>query len=283
MDPVWRPQETLPHLREILAAYNGGKPVAQATLLKPAKGSNLLVGAKLLVREDGTRMGTLGSPRLDDEAAKSALPLMAYGKEHYLKTADGAEVFLEAYTTPPKLVLMGGGHVNKAVSSLAQSVGFRIYVIDDRPEFANPERFPMAEATIAKDYAEGLGDVPINTNTFIVVGTRGHREDDRALEAAARTPAGYVALMGSKRKVILIYEELLKRGVPLARLRQIHSPVGLDIHARTPEEIAVSIVAELIQFRLGGTGGSMKLEERRLMKIVEKVRKQQEAAVAVAS
>ena len=283
MDPVWKPQETLPYLHEILGAYRGGKPVALATLLKPPKGSKLQVGAKLLVREDGTRMGTLGSARLDDEAAKSGLPLMAYGKEHYLKTADGAEVFLEAYTTPAKLVLMGGGHVNKAVSALAKSVGFRIYVIDDRPEFANPERFPMAEATIVKDYAEGLGDVPINTNTFIVVGTRGHREDDRALAAAALTPAGYVALMGSKRKVILIYEELLKRGISVERLRQIHSPVGLDIHARTPEEIAVSIVAELIQFRLGGTGASMKLEERRLVKIVEKVRKQQEDAVAVAS
>ena len=283
MDPVWEPQEAAPFIREILAAYEGERSVALATLLEPPRESDLKVGAKLLIREDGTRMGTLGSPELDDQAAKKAQPLMAYGKDEYLKTASGAQVFVEAYTTPAKLVLMGGGHVNKAVAPLAKSVGFRVYVVDDRPEFANPERFPEAEATIAKDFVEGLDDVPINTNTFIVIGTRGHREDDRALEGAARTKAGYVGLLGSKRKVILIYEELLKRGIPVERLREIHAPIGLDIHARTPEEIAVSIVAELVKFRLGGEGKSMKLEERRLAKIVEKVQKRQEAAVAVAS
>ena len=280
MDPVWQPQAATPYLHEVLEAYEGGKPVALATLLKAPKGSALQVGTKLLVREDGTRMGSLGSAVLDDEAAKKALPLMAYGKQEYLRTGNGGEVFIEAYTTPPRLVLMGGGHVNKAVANLAKTVGFRIYVVDDRPEFANPERFPDAEATIAKDYPEGLRDVPINTNTFIVVGTRGHREDDRALEAAARSPAGYVGLMGSKRKVILIYEELVKRGVPVERLRQIHSPIGLDIHARTPEEIAVSIVAELVKFRLGGTGASMKLDDRRFNKLLERARKQQLATVA---
>ena len=282
MDPIWKPSEMIPFTQEILRAYEGERAVAVATLLKPPKGSDLKVGAKLLVREDGTRMGTLGSPALDDEAAKKALPLMAYGRDEYLKTANGTQVFVEAYTTPPKLILMGGGHVNKSVAPLAKSVGFRVYVVDDRPEFANPERFPEAEATIAKDYPDGLADIPVNTNTFIVIGTRGHREDDRALEAAARTSAGYVGLMGSKRKVILIYEELLKAGISVERLRQIHSPIGLDIHARTPEEIAVSIVGELVKFRLGGTGASMKLDDRRIGRIVDKVQKRREAAVAVA-
>ena len=283
MDPVWQPQEAAQYVREILEAYEGGPGVALATLLKPPRNSDLKVGAKLLIRENGTRMGTLGTADLDQWIEKAAHPLMAYGRDKYIKTADGAQVFIEAYTTPPKLILMGGGHVNKAVAPLAKSVGFRVYVIDDRPEFANSERFPEAEATIAKDFVEGLGDIPINTNTFIVIGTRGHREDDRALYGAAVTKAGYVGLLGSKRKVILIYEELLKRNIPVERLREIHAPIGLDIHARTPEEIAVSIVAELVKFRLGGEGRSMKLEERRLAKILEKVRKVQNTSVALVS
>ena len=283
LDPVWEPQEFLPYAREIVGAYEGRGSVALATLLKPPKGSDLRAGAKLLLREDGTREGTLGSPDLDDQAARKAGLLMAYGKEEYLHAANGAEVFVETYTSPPTLVLMGGGHVNKAVVPLAKNVGFRIYVIDDRPEFSNPERFPEAEATITKDFVEGLADVPVNLNTFIVIGTRGHQQDGPALEAAARTSAGYVGLVGSKRKVILIYEELLKHGVPLERVKAIHSPIGLDIRARTPEEIAVSIVAELIKARLGGEGKSMKLEERRIMKIWEKVQKRQDAAVPIAN
>ena len=178
---------------------------------------------------------------------------------------------------------MGGGHVNKAIAPLAKTVGFRVYVVDDRPEFANPERFPEAEATIAKDFVEGLGDIPVNPNTFIVIGTRGHREDDMCLEAAARTTAGYVGLLGSKRKVILIYEELLKHGIPTERIRSLRAPIGLDIRARTPEEIAVSVVAELVQARLGGEGKPMKLEERRITKILDKLAKAREKAATIAN
>ena len=130
---------------------------------------------------------------------------------------------------------------------------------------------------MAKKPEEAMAELPINANTFIVVVTRGHRYDNVALEAAAATPASYVGLMGSKRKTILIYEDLIRAGMSLDRMREIRSPIGLDIHARTPEEIAVSIMAEILMFRLGGTGVPMKLEERRLQRIVEKVDK---AAVA---
>ncbi|MFW6174906.1 MAG: XdhC family protein, partial [Chloroflexota bacterium] len=134
----------------------------------------------------------------------------------------------------------------------------------DRPEFANQERFPSADIVLAKDFVEGIGELPINANSFIIVATRGHQYDDVALEAAAKTPARYVALLGSKRKAILIYEQLLRRGVSMDRLREIRSPAGLDIGGRTPEEIAVSIVSEILMFRLGGNGGPMKLDDRLL-------------------
>mgnify|MGYP001052855504 CR=1 FL=1 len=130
------------------------------------------------------------------------------------------------------------------------------------------------EATRVAPYDEGLDTFPITPNTAIIVGSHGHQYDDLALEAAARTSASYVGLLGSKRKAIMIYESLLKRGTPIERLREIRSPVGLDLGGRTPEEIAVSIMAEVVAFRYGHAGGSMKLEEAQLQRIVAKVGKQ---------
>ena len=144
------------------------------------------------------------------------------------------------------------------------------FVTDDRQEFANADRFPEADIIIAKKPEEALGELPINPNTFIIVATRGHRYDNVALAAAARTSAKYVGLLGSKRKIILIYEDLMRMGISNERIRELRAPVGLDIGARTPEEIAVSIMSEVLMFRLGGTGSVMKLEERLMGRIEEK-------------
>jgi len=271
LDRIHEPQLFLPFIKEILAVYEGDRAVALVTMIKSPYGTDLHVGAKLLVREDGSRMGTLGNLGLDNEAAKRAGTLMADGNEACLETLGESEIFLEPYHCPPTLVLMGGGHVNKAVAPLAKTVGFQVYVIDDRPEFANPEQFPDAKATIARAFDEALSDVPVNRNTYIIVATRGHRDDDRALDAAVRTEARYLGLLGSKRKVTLVFEELMKNGIAIERIKDIHAPIGLDIHARTPEEIALSIVAELVRFRLGGTGTSMKLEENRILRLRERV------------
>jgi xanthine dehydrogenase accessory factor len=195
---------------------------------------------------------------------------MAHGRSDYVVSADGAEYFVEAYTTPPQMVLCGGGHVSKAIAPLAKTLGFHVFVTDDREEFSNKERFPEADITVALKPEEALPELPINPNTFIIVATRGHRYDNVALEAAARSPAKYVGLLGSRRKTILIYEDLLRSGVPMERVKEIRSPVGLDMHARTPDEIAVSIMAEVLMFRLGGTGAPMKLEEWRVDRIGEK-------------
>jgi xanthine dehydrogenase accessory factor len=199
--------------------------------------------------------------------------LAPYGMCEYVETDDGAELFIETYTSPATVVLVGGGHISKAIAPLAKMLELRLYVVDDRREFANKERFQEAESVAVADYANCLDSFPITKNTAVIVATRGHNFDDVALEAAVRSPAGYVGLVGSQRKVILIYEELLKRGVPLERIREVHSPIGLDIRARTPEEIAISIMAEVVQWRLGGTGTPMKLPERRLMRIYNKVQK----------
>ena len=176
-------------------------------------------------------------------------------------------------------MICGGGHVSKAISALAKPLGFRLFITDDRNEFANAERFPEADLIIQDTPENALPQLPINPNTFIVVATRGHRYDNTALLAAANTSAKYVGLMGSKRKTILIYEDLLLEGLSVERLKEIRSPIGLDIRARTPEEIAMSIMSEVLMCRFGGTGAPMKLEDKLMAKIIEKVQISKEKSV----
>ncbi|MXY21310.1 MAG: hypothetical protein F4Y49_08250 [Dehalococcoidia bacterium] len=278
IDPVYQPDQYLDYAKEIDAAYEGGPSVALASLIKSAPGKSLPVGAKLFIREDGSTEGSLGDSGLDRDAVKRAHGLMAMGRNEYAIAEDGTEYFIEAYTTPPQLVICGGGHVSFALAAHAKPLGFRLFITDDREEFANPERFPDADMIVPKKPEEALDELPINANTFIVVATRGHRFDNVALAAAAATPARYVGLMGSKRKTILIYEDLVRMGLDEQRLRDIRSPIGLDIRARTPEEIAVSIMGEVLMFRLGGTGLPMKLEQHRIDRIIAKVESQQVAA-----
>ena len=279
IDPVYSPEQYLSFASEIDEAYRGGASVALASVIRAGRGS-APAGAKLMIRDSGETQGTLGSAALDADAASRALGLMPHGRNEYVSHESGAEYFIEAYTTPPQLVVCGGGHVSKAIAPLAKTVGFRVFITDDREEFANAERFPEADILMPLNPEEALPKLPVNANTFIVVATRGHRYDNVALEAAARTPAKYVGLMGSRRKTILIYEDLLRSGVPLDRVREIRSPVGLDVRARTPEEIAVSIMAEVLMFRLGGTGLPMKLEDWRLDRIARKVEAEKSAVLA---
>ena len=277
IDPVYQPDDYLDYAREIDAAYAGGPSVAQASLIKPPEGG-AGVGNKLFIRENGETVGSLGDDALDRDAIKRASELMAMGRNEYVTAENGAEYFIEAYTTPPQLVICGGGHVSRALASHAKPLGFRLFITDDREEFANEERFPEADIIIAEKPEDALGKLPINPNTFIVVATRGHRFDNVALAAAADTPARYVGLMGSKRKTILIYEDLVRMGIDEERLRSIRSPIGLDIRARTPEEIAVSIMGEILLFRLGGSGQPMKLEQHRIDRIISKVDSERAAA-----
>jgi len=279
IDPVYQPGDYLDVAREIDGAYRGEGAVAVASVVKPAEGQPAPIGARLLVWENGSTEGTLGSEALDRDASRKASDLMVLGKNDYVVAENGAEYFVEAYTTPPQMVLCGGGHVSKAIAPLAKTVGFRVFVTDDREEFANADRFPEADRLVVAAPEDALPQLPINQNTFIIVATRGHRYDNVALDVAARTPAKYVGLMGSRRKTILIYEDLLRGGMPIERVREIRSPIGLDVRARTPEEIAVSIIAEVLMFRLGGTGLPMKLEQRLLEKVQSKAQAGEPIAV----
>ncbi len=262
---------------EVIEAYEGGAPVAIVNIVVAPESSGLEVGSRMLVRENGSTRGTLGDEKLESVSARQARELMALGKNDYVIAENGVEYYIEAYTTPPTLVIAGGGHVSKALVPVAKSVGFRLFIIDDREEFANEERFPEADIVQVGDYESALQELPINANSFIVIATRGHRYDDVALSSALKTPASYVGLLGSKRKTILIYESLLRKGFSLDDIRRTRSPIGIDVGARTPEEIAVSIMAEILMFRLGGSGGVLKLDERLIQAAVKRAEKPAES------
>ncbi|MBM3940427.1 MAG: XshC-Cox1 family protein [SAR202 cluster bacterium] len=253
-------------LRAIAHAYHGGIPLASAIVVRS---SRLPLGSRLVLRSDGARSGSLGDPFLDDQAASLADDLLPLGKTALLHADAGDDVFIAAFTSPPSLLLVGGGHVNLAVSRFAHLLGFRVLVTDDRREFASKDRFPMAELVAVHPYDAWASSFPITPNTAIVVSTRGHREDDLALEAALRTPASYVGLIGSKRKTLLIHEALLRRGIPLQRLKDVRAPIGLDLGGRSPEEIALSILAEIVAFRHGRHGAPLRLDHALLDRLAQ--------------
>ena len=257
LEPLRRIDDFLPLGDEILEAYDGGEPVSLATIVNNPRRPELL-GAKLLLRADGTVSGTLGAPALDEPALATARRIADIGNTESI-TAEGAEIFVEGFTTPPTLVMVGGGHVGKATADLANLLGYRVYVVDDRPEFSNEERFPYAEQVVVAPYHQWAEHLSINVNSFLVVATRGHRFDDMALESALKTRARYIGLLGSRRKTLMIYRRLMEQGVAKERIREVYAPVGLNIGALTPEELAVSIMSEIIMVRRGGDGGQMRM------------------------
>ena len=269
LEPLWEGTDFAQIGSEVLNAYEGGEPVALATVVNVPEGDTNL-GAKLLLRIDGSVAGSLGSAELDQPAVEVAQRIADLGSVESFITEQGTEVFVEGFTTPPTLIMVGGGHVGKATADLAKMLGYRVFIVDDRPEFANDERYPYAEQTLVTGYEGWSEHLTINVNSFVVVATRGHRYDDLALESALSTRARYIGLLGSRRKTLMIYQRLLQQGTPLERLKQVHAPVGLDIGALTPEELAVSIMSEIIMVRRGGKGGPMEMDEWYLQRVAEK-------------
>ena len=280
IDPIREPQPFRDFAKLTVDAYNGGPPVAIVNVVDTGDPERTPVGAKMLVREDGSHEGNIGTARETSTLVSRARQLMAMGKNDYFRFDNGLHCYIEAYTTPPTMVLIGGGHVSKAIAPVAKSVGFRLFVFDDREEFANFDRFPEADRVAVGDYRDGYEALPINTNSFIVIATRGHQFDDAALTGALRTPASYVGLLGSKRKTILIFEDLLATGFSADELRRVNAPIGLDLGGRTPEEIALSVVSEIVAFRLGGNGGSLKLSESLLDKAIRRAERNKSAVPA---
>ncbi len=274
IEPLWQPEDYLPITKEIIRAYQGGPPVAIATVVSVPVGKTNQ-GQKIIIREDGSVSGSLDYNKLFDQVVKTGRKIAAFGDSDYICGEDGTEVYVEGFTIPPTLVILGGGHVGKAVYNLALTLGFKTIIIDDRPEFSNKERFPQAVETIVADFDQAINKLNLKFNTFIVIATRGHRYDDMATKAAVATPARYIGLLGSKRKNLMIFRDLHNSGVPLEKIKEIHAPVGLNIGALTPEELAVSIIAEIIMCHRNGEGSSMKMASENMLELIQKLPKPQ--------
>ena len=265
---------------EILEAYDGGQPVSLATVVNAVDGGPAL-GSKLLLRSDGTVSGSFGNAEFDAQVIEVSRKVADIGANESFNLSDGTEVFEDGFTTPPTLVMVGGGHVGKATADLAYSLGYRVYLVDDRPEFCNEERFPYAEERVIETYDKWTDHLDLNVNSFVVVATRGHRFDDMALESALKTRARYIGVLGSRRKTIMIYRRLLQQGVPLERIKEVYAPIGLNIGAVEPEELAVSIMSELIMVRRGGEGGQMQMGDWYIDRAAEIVERTPDSTVEV--
>jgi xanthine dehydrogenase accessory factor len=247
-------------------ALKNGEDVALVTIVSANGSTPQRVGAKMLVYADGRVVGTIGGGCYENEAlwkAREALKTRKATTARYELADDFAaesglicggqmEVFIEPIEPSPAVYIFGAGHVGQFVGRVAHDAGFRVYVVDDRAKFANRERFPDAAEIIVDDIPTWLANTTIPSSAYAVVVTRGHRHDLDALRALAPRNLRYLGLIGSRAKVKRIYDVLVEDGsVPIERLETVHAPIGLDIGAVTPQEIAVSIVAELIAIRRG--------------------------------
>ncbi|HKJ03281.1 MAG TPA: XdhC family protein [Longimicrobiales bacterium] len=222
----------------------------------------------LVVGADGaeTLHGSLGSPELDAAAARTGSAALA-DPRHVDGTRilpGGVEVYLEVRRPVQDLVIVGAGHIALPMARTGADLGFRVWVLDDRPDFATRERFPEAFRVVRADFSDPFVDVPLDAGTHILLVTRGHKYDYDCLVRVLRAdPApAYIGMIGSRRRVRATFVQLLDDGIPRERLGVIHAPVGLDIGAETPEEIAVAVAAELVLVRRGGTGTPLRDLER---------------------
>jgi xanthine dehydrogenase accessory factor len=219
--------------------------------------------AKMLVRDDGSICGTIGGGCVEAEVWQAAREVMEQEKPRTLtfnlnqdpKYDTGLvcggtlDIFLEPILPAALLYIFGAGHVSASLYKTAKDAGFDVIVVDDRETYANRERFPEAQEVIADDFDRATQRLDIRESAYIVIVTRGHRDDMRVLRWAVGTKARYVGMIGSKRKTIAIFRELRREGLPAQLFERVHAPIGLDIGAVTPEEIAISITAELIAVR----------------------------------
>ena len=236
-----------------LQALNVHKiPLVCATVVKSEQ-RGVDVGMKMLFATNGERVGTLGDAALEAAVAAETDTVLEKNRAGVFRAANGTmSVFLEPLQPRPTLLIAGAGHVGQALCHIGNWLDFDIAIVDDRADFASKARLPEADEIIIGDIAEELRNYPISRLTYVVIVTRGHQHDESALHSVVESDARYIGLIGSRRKIKLIFNDLREVGVSMENLRRVHAPIGLDIHSKTVPEIAVSIAAQLIQVRNGG-------------------------------
>ena len=245
---------------EIVRLKKLGRASALATIVECRGSSPQKQGAKMLVRDDGTILGTLGGGCVEADVVQYGLMAMKDGqtrtipfnltdREGGLVCGGSVTVYVEPVLADPQLVILGAGHVGKALARCAGFSGFRVTVVDDRPEYANRDSVPDAHDVVVGDFSAIFSRVPADRGTCVVIATRGHNHDLDAVRAALRTDAGYIGLLGSRRKKGVLMNALRDDGFSREDIARVIIPVGLPIGSVTPEEIAVSVMAEIIQHR----------------------------------
>ena len=248
---------------EIVKLRQEGRRGAVATIVNVRGSIPSFETAKMLVRDDGSIVGTIGGGCVEADIWQAAREVMESEKPRTLTfnlnqdpqydtglvCGGTLDIFVEPVLPPALLYIFGAGHVSVNLYKVARGAGFDVTVVDDRAAYANRERFPDAKEIIAEDFDQAMSRLTPGESAYLVIVTRGHRDDMRVLRWAVRTPARYIGMIGSKRKTIAIFKELTKQGLSPDLFERVHAPVGLDIGAITPEEIAVAITAELIAAR----------------------------------
>jgi len=243
-----------------------GERAVLATVISSQGSAPRKAGAKMVIKGDGTLVGSIGGGNVEQAVQEKAIAVMKSGEPqmmHFDLSGSGEEawmicggqmdVFLEPILPAETLYLFGAGHLSQSTATMAKMLGFRVVVIDPRPEYNNNDRFPNADSLVVEEYDNAFSKLNVDENSYIVIYTPGHVSDEKCLQFAVGTAAKYVGMIGSKKKVKEIKERLRKKGVSQQQLDEVHAPIGLEINAQTPEEIAVSILAELTKVRRSGT------------------------------
>jgi xanthine dehydrogenase accessory factor len=250
---------------EIVELRSRGIRSALATVIARKGATPRKESAKMLIYEDGRQMGSIGGGSPEAEVSREALSVMETGEpklltfdltnidpeESALVCGGSMQVYVEPLLPDPTLFIFGAGHVGKAVAEVAKSVGFRTAIIDDRIKYANPKRFPDADSLYVDSWEEVANKLNLNSCSYIFIATREHRFDLVCLRFAVQSSAKYIGLLGSRKKAKSLFDQLEKEGIELSNLQRVFAPAGIDIGSDTPEEIAVSIAAELIAVRKG--------------------------------
>jgi xanthine dehydrogenase accessory factor len=257
---------------EIVAAKKANVPVVLATVIESLGSAPREEGARMLIKSDGTIIGTIGGGAIEKVIADQAMKLMnttsptlvRYDLKDVGMTCGGAmSIFLEPLHPAPRLIIFGAGHIGTALAQIGKMLDFTVVVVDNRPEFASRERLPWADTVIAEDYRNALQNLLPIDNAYVIIVTHKHVHDFEVLEQCVQNPFHYLGMIGSTTKVTKAFQQLREKGVSEVVIERIHAPIGIDIGANTPAEIALSIAAELVAVRSGTKISGMQLTEGR--------------------
>jgi len=261
-------------LKRVTEEMAGNRSVALVTVTEATGSTPGKTGAMMAVLADGSSYGTVGGGKLEGEVTKAARECLETGADqllsyHLKDDADGigmqcggdAQVFIKIFKPQNQLILVGGGHIAQALYQLGIMVGFRVTVVEDRKEFANRERFPEAEQLLVGDMGEMMMAMSLTNGSYVVIVSRGHQTDEQSLRGVLGKPAAYVGMIGSRTKVAHTIKSLRETGVPEEQIRQVYMPIGLNLGGQKPEEIAVSIMAQILSVKYGTTPNHLKMLE----------------------